>query len=91
MADVKNSLELMRKNLSRMGVLDRIANLKSRDLEEQNLRDNNPKIFLQLMNYLIVEYSTALYTEILEIVPDIKMVNDRKFVESSYLVMRDIL
>lgn len=91
MADVKNSLELMKKNLSRMGVLDRIANLKSRDLEEQNLRDNNPKIFLQLMNYLIVEYSTALYTEILEIVPDIKMVNDRKFVESSYLVMRDIL
>lgn len=42
MADVKNSLELMRKNLIRMGVLDRIANLKSKDLEEESLRARNP-------------------------------------------------
>jgi hypothetical protein len=91
MADTKNSLELMRRNLMRVGVLDRMANLTAKDLEEPQLRAKNPDIFLQLTSYLITDHSPSLYRAVLEIVPNIKLQNDRKFLDSSYLVMRDIL
>lgn len=55
------------------------------------MRAKNPELFLQLTNYLITEYSTSLYREVLGLVPDIRVVNDLKFLEACYLVMRDIL
>lgn len=91
MADTKNSLELMRRNLLRLGVLDRLSGLKPKQLEEPTLRANNPEIFLQLTNYLITEHSPALFSEVIEIVPNIRTLPDKKFMDSCYLVMRDIL
>jgi hypothetical protein len=81
----------MRRNLLRLGVLDKLTALKPKQLEEPSLRASNPEIFLQLTNYLITEHSSSLFSEVIEIVPNIRSLSDKKFMDACYLVMRDIL
>jgi hypothetical protein len=62
-----------------------------RDLEEQSLRVGANEIFLPLLHYILVDYSTELFVTILDYVPNVKCLSDRNFVESALRIAAKVL
>ena len=46
------------------------------------------EFYLKIIHYVFTEYSSDYYEQILDIVPNIKTLNDQKFVESALNIAR---
>lgn len=61
-----------------------------REMEEQNLRQYHNQIFLPLLNFMLIDYCTDIYIDILNRLPNIKYKDDRNFVEDVLNIARDL-
>lgn len=62
-----------------MGILNKLEITRS-DLDEKKIKSQSNIFYLRILNEAIAIYSSNLYTEVLNIVPNIKALNDKKFV-----------
>lgn len=67
------------------------AKVTLKDLEEPNFRRAGNELFLPLINFILIEYSPTIYWQIIEIVPSIKVLDDKQFIEQSMGIARKLL
>ena len=65
--------------------------ISSKDLDEPNFRRAGNELFLPLINFILIEYSTEVYWKIIEMVPSIKVVDDKQFIEHCFSIARKML
>jgi hypothetical protein len=51
----------------------------------------NNEIFLPLINFILLDYSTDLYIKILDYIPNIKYLPDKVFIENTFRIAVKIL
>lgn len=95
--DCKNSIYLLRTHLKKMGYFELDSCLPLRDFEEDKFRHdndsnanrNNNKALLQILHFLLLDYCTHIYKELLDIVPSLKLKSDHEFVDCAISIARD--
>lgn len=59
------------------------AEIKPQWMDENFLKENSPHIFLQLLHYVLVDFSPyVIFVKVLDYFPTIKDDNDKKFVSN---------
>jgi len=77
--ELRNSIKRLEELSKSMNIIKRLNWPKS-VLDEHEIKKQPVGFYLQIIHYVLTEYSPELYRQILDLVPNIKTLTDLKFV-----------